>query len=51
MRCFITHQVENTQAIAASKAGGFRYLRDFAEEDFHNALLVFERGKTRDSRG
>jgi aminoglycoside 6'-N-acetyltransferase len=44
-RCFIAHQLENTQAIAASRAAGFQYLRDFAEENFQNALLVFERGK------
>jgi aminoglycoside 6'-N-acetyltransferase len=44
-KCFIAHEVENTQAVAASRAAGFRYLRDFAEDGLQTALLVFERGK------
>jgi len=43
IRCFIAHDLENEPAIAASKAAGFRHVRDFEEDGRANALFVVER--------
>lgn len=49
--CFIAHQLENTAAIACSRAVGFRYLRNFREDNFENALYALERDKSDAGRG
>ncbi len=42
-RCYLAHTASNHRALNASKASGFRYLRDFIEEGQTMTLLVFAR--------
>lgn len=50
-RCLIAHEFENTAALAASKAVGFRHLADFVEEGQQTELLVLPRADSTSARG
>lgn len=41
--CWIAHDKLNHRAIGASRAAGFRYVRDFVEEGIQHELLLIEK--------